>query len=98
MQISDLFLKIYQRICFYLQFDVKNQRIFLRRTKYDEIHQEDLFVGNRVNVFSRQLNLIDYGDQYTANKLGSKKERYDLCGCAIRLYYSSPVYMPRTTL
>uniref|UniRef100_A0A3Q3GKN2 Nucleoside diphosphate kinase homolog 7 n=1 Tax=Labrus bergylta TaxID=56723 RepID=A0A3Q3GKN2_9LABR len=45
-------------------FDVKNQRIFLRRTKYDDLHQEDLF-----------LNLIDYGDQYTANKLGSKKER-----------------------
>ncbi|KAG8003506.1 Nucleoside diphosphate kinase 7, partial [Nibea albiflora] len=57
------------------QFDVKNQRIFLRRTKYDDLHPEDLFVGNRVNVFSRQLNLIDYGDQYTANKLGSKKER-----------------------
>ncbi|XP_022541058.2 nucleoside diphosphate kinase 7 isoform X3 [Astyanax mexicanus] len=56
-------------------FDVKNQRTFLRRTKYDELHPEDLFVGNRVNVFSRQLNLIDYGDQYTANKLGSKKER-----------------------
>ncbi|CAJ1059837.1 nucleoside diphosphate kinase 7 isoform X2 [Xyrichtys novacula] len=56
-------------------FDVKNQRIFLRRTKYDNLHPEDLFVGNRVNVFSRQLNLIDYGDQYTANKLGSKKER-----------------------
>uniref|UniRef100_A0A672GL73 Nucleoside diphosphate kinase homolog 7 n=1 Tax=Salarias fasciatus TaxID=181472 RepID=A0A672GL73_SALFA len=56
-------------------FDVKNQRVFLRRTKYDNIHQEDLFMGNRVNVFSRQLNLIEYGDQYTANKLGSKKER-----------------------
>ncbi|TKS74823.1 Nucleoside diphosphate kinase 7 [Collichthys lucidus] len=56
-------------------FDVKNQRIFLRRTKYDDLHSEDLFIGNRVNVFSRQLNLIDYGDQYTANKLGSKKER-----------------------
>uniref|UniRef100_A0A3B1K946 Nucleoside diphosphate kinase homolog 7 n=1 Tax=Astyanax mexicanus TaxID=7994 RepID=A0A3B1K946_ASTMX len=56
-------------------FDVKNQRTFLRRTKYDELHPEDLFVGNRVNVFSRQLNLIDYGDQYTANKLGSQKER-----------------------
>uniref|UniRef100_A0A673CWN0 Nucleoside diphosphate kinase homolog 7 n=1 Tax=Sphaeramia orbicularis TaxID=375764 RepID=A0A673CWN0_9TELE len=56
-------------------FDVKNQRIFLRRTRCDELHQEDLFVGNRVNVFSRQLNLIEYGDQFTANKLGSKKER-----------------------
>ncbi|KAK3557409.1 hypothetical protein QTP70_026653 [Hemibagrus guttatus] len=56
-------------------FDVKNQRTFLRRTKYDDLHPEDLFVGNRVIVFSRQLNLIDYGDQYTANKLGSRKER-----------------------
>ncbi|KAF6727963.1 Nucleoside diphosphate kinase 7 [Oryzias melastigma] len=56
-------------------FDVKNQRVFLKRIKYDDIHPQDLFVGNRVNVFSRQLNLIDYGDQYTRNKLGSKKER-----------------------
>lgn len=56
-------------------FDVKNQRIFLRRTKYDGLHQENLFIGSRVSVFSRQLNLIAYGDQYTANKLGSKKER-----------------------
>lgn len=59
-----------------IQFDMKNQRTFLRRIKFDELHPEDLFVGNRVNVFSRQLNLIGYGDQYTANKLGSKKERY----------------------
>lgn len=58
-----------------IQFDIKNQRTFLRRTKFDELHSEDLFVGNRVNIFSRQLNLIGYGDQYTANKLGSKKER-----------------------
>ncbi|XP_028301022.1 nucleoside diphosphate kinase homolog 7 isoform X1 [Gouania willdenowi] len=56
-------------------FDVKNQRMFLRRTKYSDIHQEDLFVGSRINVFSRQLNLIEYGDQYTANNLSSKKER-----------------------
>ncbi|KAI1899645.1 hypothetical protein AGOR_G00063920 [Albula goreensis] len=56
-------------------FDMKNQRTFLRRTKYEELNQEDLFVGNRVNIFSRQLSLIGYGDQYTASKLGSKKER-----------------------
>ncbi|XP_061894532.1 nucleoside diphosphate kinase 7 [Entelurus aequoreus] len=56
-------------------FDVKNQRIFLRRTKYGDLRKEDLFVGNRINVFSRQLNLVGYADRYTANKLGSKKER-----------------------
>ncbi|KTG32079.1 hypothetical protein cypCar_00009201 [Cyprinus carpio] len=47
-------------------FDMKNQRTFLRRTKFDEIHPEDLFVGNRVNIFSRQLNLVGYGDQTLA--------------------------------
>ncbi|KAJ8256197.1 hypothetical protein COCON_G00200610 [Conger conger] len=56
-------------------FDVKNQRTFLRRTKCDDLKEEDIFVGNRVNVFSRQLSLIGYGDQHTASKLGSKKER-----------------------
>ena len=69
---------------FSLQFDVKNQRTFLRKTKYEDLRPEDLFVGNRVNVFSRQLNLIGYGDQFTANRLGSKKERYESGGDAVR--------------
>lgn len=63
------------------KFDVKNQRIFLRRTRYDGLQPDDLFVGNRVNVFTRQLCLVDYGDHYTANKLGSKKERCDSEAC-----------------
>ncbi|XP_075052464.1 nucleoside diphosphate kinase homolog 7 isoform X2 [Mixophyes fleayi] len=56
-------------------FDLKNHRVFLRRTKYDALQKEDLFVGNKINVFSRQLHLVDYGDQYTARKVGSKKEK-----------------------
>uniref|UniRef100_A0A8C4JU85 Nucleoside diphosphate kinase homolog 7 n=1 Tax=Dromaius novaehollandiae TaxID=8790 RepID=A0A8C4JU85_DRONO len=56
-------------------YDVKNHRAFLKRTKYDSLHLEDLFVGNKITVFSRHLSLVDYGDQYTARKLGSRKER-----------------------
>nr|XP_048673384.1 nucleoside diphosphate kinase 7 isoform X2 [Caretta caretta]XP_048673393.1 nucleoside diphosphate kinase 7 isoform X3 [Caretta caretta] len=56
-------------------YDVKNRRTFLKRTKYDDLHLEDLFIGNKVTVFSRHLSLVDYGDQYTARKLGSRKER-----------------------
>ncbi|TNM87614.1 hypothetical protein fugu_005835 [Takifugu bimaculatus] len=56
-------------------FDMKKQQKFLKRIKYDDLDPKDLFIGNRVKVFSRQLNLVDYGDEYTANKLGSKKER-----------------------
>nr|KAF6413832.1 NME/NM23 family member 7 [Molossus molossus] len=55
--------------------DVKNHRTFLKRTKYDDLHLEDLFIGNKVNIFSRQLVLLDYGDQYTARQLGSRKEK-----------------------
>ncbi|XP_015347351.2 nucleoside diphosphate kinase 7 isoform X4 [Marmota marmota marmota] len=55
--------------------DVKNHRTFLKRTKYDDLCLEDLFIGNKVNIFSRQLVLIDYGDQYTARQLGSRKEK-----------------------
>ncbi|ELK29876.1 Nucleoside diphosphate kinase 7 [Myotis davidii] len=55
--------------------DVKNRRTFLKRTRYDGLHLEDLFIGNKVNVFSRQLVLVDYGDQYTARQLGSRKEK-----------------------
>ncbi|XP_036018404.1 nucleoside diphosphate kinase 7 isoform X2 [Mus musculus] len=57
------------------QHDVKNRRTFLKRTKYEDLRLEDLFIGNKVNVFSRQLVLIDYGDQYTARQLGSRKEK-----------------------
>lgn len=60
---------------FWFQHDVKTRCTFLKRTKYDGLHLEDLFIGNKVNVFSRQLVLIDYGDQYTARQLGSRKEK-----------------------
>ncbi|CAF88766.1 unnamed protein product, partial [Tetraodon nigroviridis] len=56
-------------------YDLKRQQKFLKRVRYDTLDPKDLFVGNRVNVFSRQLNLMDYGDEYTARKVGSKKER-----------------------
>ncbi|XP_067849028.1 nucleoside diphosphate kinase 7 isoform X2 [Heptranchias perlo] len=56
-------------------FDIKNHRTFLKRTKYDALRTEDLFVGSKITVYARQLHLVDYGDQYTSRKLGSRKER-----------------------
>ncbi|NWV47831.1 NDK7 kinase, partial [Daphoenositta chrysoptera] len=56
-------------------YDVKNRRTFLRRTKYESLHVEDLYVGSKVTVFSRHLTIVDYGNLYTARKLGSRKER-----------------------
>ncbi|NWI97658.1 NDK7 kinase, partial [Pitta sordida] len=56
-------------------YDVKNRRTFLKRTKYESLHLEDLYVGSKVTVFSRHLSIVDYGNQYTSRKLGSRKER-----------------------
>lgn len=64
-------------ILFLLQYDVKNRRTFLRRTKYESLHVEDLYVGSKVTIFSRHLTIVDYGNLYTSRKLGSRKERWE---------------------
>eukprot|EP00058_Branchiostoma_floridae_P003134 XP_002588622.1 hypothetical protein BRAFLDRAFT_287848 [Branchiostoma floridae] len=56
-------------------FDIKNHRTFLKRTKYEGVSQEDLYIGSTVEVFSRQLHFVDYGDGFTARSLGDKKEK-----------------------
>ncbi|MGH0160757.1 UNVERIFIED_CONTAM: hypothetical protein FKN15_061273 [Acipenser sinensis] len=79
-------------------FDVKNHRTFLRRTKYEDIKLQDLFVGNRLNVLSRQLHLIEYGDQYTANKLGSRKEKTQITKSVILQVLQILIYKPTKEL
>ncbi|CAI5772986.1 nucleoside diphosphate kinase 7 isoform X2 [Podarcis lilfordi] len=54
---------------------MKNRCRFLNRIKYEDLQFKDLFVGNKITIFSRHLNLVDYGDQYTSRMLGSRKER-----------------------
>ncbi|XP_064639391.1 nucleoside diphosphate kinase homolog 7-like [Lineus longissimus] len=56
-------------------YDIKNRRIFLKRSKCENITLTDLYVGSTINVHSRQLTLTDYADEYTRSKLISKKEK-----------------------
>ncbi|XP_074962025.1 nucleoside diphosphate kinase homolog 7 isoform X2 [Phalacrocorax aristotelis] len=72
-------------------YDVKNHRTFLKRTKYESLHLEDLFVGNKITVFSRHLSLVDYADQYTARKLGSRRERKEAADFYVD-HQSKPFY------
>lgn len=58
-------------------FDVKNRRVFLRRTKLEGLKPELFFVGGCCTVLGRQLNIIDYGDEYTRKALSAAKQRYD---------------------
>ncbi|KAL5004511.1 hypothetical protein ScPMuIL_017967 [Solemya velum] len=56
-------------------FDVKNHRTFLKRTKQDVVHIQDLYIGSTVNIFARQLKFIDFADDYSKSKLQQMKER-----------------------
>ncbi|KAL2651018.1 hypothetical protein R1flu_019146 [Riccia fluitans] len=56
-------------------FDIKNQRLFLRRVTYPDISLEHLFIGSIVNVFTRQLLVEEYGDEFTRRNLQQIQER-----------------------
>lgn len=56
-------------------YDTKNHRTFLRRCKCDTLRLEELFIGSTVNIMSRQLTFVEYGDDFTRRTLSSKKER-----------------------
>jgi len=47
-------------------YDLKNRRTFLKRSDYPSITAKDLYKGSIITIYSRQLTIVDYGDQYTA--------------------------------
>ena len=49
-------------------FDLKNKKIFLKKTQYPSVQLKDIFIGSILNVYSRQLKVIDYADQFTKSK------------------------------
>jgi nucleoside-diphosphate kinase len=57
------------------QYDVKQKRTFLKRTK-SNLQLADLFIGANVNVQSRQLLIKDYADEYTRKNLVFQMERF----------------------
>ncbi|XP_021942838.1 nucleoside diphosphate kinase 7 isoform X3 [Zootermopsis nevadensis] len=56
-------------------YDTKYRRLFLRRTKCDGITLSDLYIGATVNIFSRQMKVTGFSDEYTHLHLGIVKQR-----------------------
>ncbi|XP_012278664.1 nucleoside diphosphate kinase 7 [Orussus abietinus] len=56
-------------------FDRKARKVFLRRSKCDGLEAKDFFVGGMVNIFSRNLKILDYADESTKKKLASSMQR-----------------------
>ena len=69
---------IYIFMFLYFQYDMKQKRTFLKRSYCDSLTESDLYIGNVVNVFGRELKLIDYLSEATRNVLLKKTERFVL--------------------
>ncbi|KAJ3239736.1 Nucleoside diphosphate kinase 7 [Chytriomyces hyalinus] len=55
-------------------YDTKQKRTFLKRTKTDDLVLQDFHIGAAVNVYARQLTIVDYGDDFTRSKLSQQME------------------------
>ncbi|XP_059081105.1 nucleoside diphosphate kinase 7-like isoform X2 [Tigriopus californicus] len=55
-------------------FDIKHQRVFLKRIVCDGLHVGDFFVGNHVVVLARRLQVLEYGDERTKHALEPNHE------------------------
>merc|ERR1719335_244241 len=49
--------------------------MFLKRAAFGHIQSEDLFLGAILNVYSRQVKIVEYADVFTRNDLEGKKSR-----------------------
>jgi nucleoside-diphosphate kinase len=47
------------------QYDIKNRRPFLKKTKIPTVTMDTLHMGAVVTVYSRQLKIVEYGDSHT---------------------------------
>eukprot|EP00891_Asterochloris_glomerata_P004550 jgi/Astpho2/4550/fgenesh1_pm.00067_%23_29_t len=65
----------YPDSCEIEMIDLKNKKTFLKRVRCEEITPDMLFIGAIVTVYSRQLKVVDYADQFTHRQLGSRQER-----------------------
>ncbi|XP_013115458.1 nucleoside diphosphate kinase 7 [Stomoxys calcitrans] len=56
-------------------FDPKAKKMFLRRTKMPELSEKDFFVGSKINIFGRQFDIVDYGDEVTKSTLAKHRKK-----------------------
>ena len=62
-----------------VQFDQKARRTFLRRTLCTTVTADQLYPGNTVLVYARQLTIKDFADAFTRKQLEHQLERSAPC-------------------
>uniref|UniRef100_UPI00358EA752 nucleoside diphosphate kinase homolog 7 isoform X2 n=1 Tax=Myxine glutinosa TaxID=7769 RepID=UPI00358EA752 len=56
-------------------YDIRNHRVFLRRTGCPSLSRRELRIGGKVLVCSRLLSITNYGDAYTAGELHNTHQK-----------------------
>lgn len=56
-------------------YDMKNKKKFFSRSRIETVALQQLFLGNKINVCSRQLEILDFGDDFTRNALANTQEK-----------------------
>lgn len=46
-------------------YDIKNRKIFLKRIINPDVTEKDVYLGAEVNIYSRKIRIIGYGDEFT---------------------------------
>mmetsp|Transcript_10092 Transcript_10092/g.11805 ORF Transcript_10092/g.11805 Transcript_10092/m.11805 type:complete len:344 (+) Transcript_10092:83-1114(+) len=54
-------------------YDIKNRRVFLKRCHYPSVKLEHLYVGSIITVYSRQLSIVEYADEFTKNTMEQQR-------------------------
>lgn len=56
-------------------YDIKNRRVFLKRCVYPSVSVEHLYVGSIITIYSRQLNIVEYADEYTHQAMEKQRAK-----------------------
>ena len=48
--------------------DIKNKKVFLKKMVYPDVSIKDLYVGSDINIHSRKMRVVDYGDAFTRKR------------------------------
>lgn len=55
-------------------FDKDLNRMFLKRTRTEEVEFKDMFIGNTLRIYGRQIKITGYADERTKNAIAKIRE------------------------
>lgn len=55
-------------------FDKDLNRMFLKRTRTDDVELKDMFIGNTLRIYGRQIKITDYADTFTKSIVSKTRE------------------------